>query len=250
MSINKEVRILQNQVNTKMEELLLESICKVKEDIDMELGKSFEFAQEAVNILYESAPVSQEQFDMVLDMVVTMLYIIIKTPLAPFFKKQIDNKSFRSQLENLAIHDFATHLAKRGVKENRVRLELAKLNHNLNIKINKVVRMTIEEVGEGLEQRVELFRLSLEDFVLKGRIIDAEGNVVENETEVVKQKWNKITSHNDMVQLVEKQGYEKVRTKGSHSIYKNKEGKTTVVPYHGKQIDKGLAYAIQKQIKE
>ena len=216
----------------------------------MELGKSFELAQEAVNILYESAPVSQEQFDMVLDMVVTMLYIIIKTPLAPFFKKQIDNKSFRSQLENLAIHDFATHLAKRGVKENRVRLELAKLNHNLNIKINKVVRMTIEEVGEGLEQRVELFRLSLENFVLKGRIIDAEGNVVENETEVVKQKWNKITSHNDMVQLVEKQGYEKVRTKGSHSIYKNKEGKTTVVPYHGKQIDKGLAYAIQKQIKE
>ena len=53
MSINKEVRILQNQVNTKMEELLLESICKVKEDIDMELGKSFELAQEAVNILYD-----------------------------------------------------------------------------------------------------------------------------------------------------------------------------------------------------
>lgn len=72
MNINKEVRILQNQVNIKMEEILLESICKAKEDIDMELGKSFELAQEAVNILYESAPVSQDQFDMVLDMVVTM----------------------------------------------------------------------------------------------------------------------------------------------------------------------------------
>ncbi|MBO5718374.1 MAG: type II toxin-antitoxin system HicA family toxin [Bacteroidales bacterium] len=54
----------------------------------------------------------------------------------------------------------------------------------------------------------------------------------------------------ELHRLVIEDGWELYRTSGSHHIYK-KNGRTIVVPYHGsKEIRKGTALSILKQIRQ
>ena len=51
-----------------------------------------------------------------------------------------------------------------------------------------------------------------------------------------------------MVKLLKKNGFKKVRQRGSHQFFKNDEtGLTTVVPMHNGDLDKGTEDAILKQ---
>lgn len=52
----------------------------------------------------------------------------------------------------------------------------------------------------------------------------------------------------EMCKLLEKNGFVKVRQVGSHILYKNfKTGKITTVPFHAKDLHKGLEKEILKQ---
>lgn len=51
-----------------------------------------------------------------------------------------------------------------------------------------------------------------------------------------------------MVELLEKNGFVKIRQKGSHAMYKNyATNKQVTVPMHAKDLQKGLERAIIKQ---
>jgi len=55
-------------------------------------------------------------------------------------------------------------------------------------------------------------------------------------------------SPDDIIRLLRKHGFELVRTKGSHQIFKNKStGKMTVVPLHKRDLPKGTMLSILKQ---
>lgn len=44
----------------------------------------------------------------------------------------------------------------------------------------------------------------------------------------------------ELIKMIEKKGFIKVRQSGSHAIYKNSEGKRTTIPIHsGKILGKG-----------
>lgn len=52
----------------------------------------------------------------------------------------------------------------------------------------------------------------------------------------------------EMVSLLEKNGFVKVRQKGSHAMYKNAStNRQVTVPMHAKDLPKGLENAIKKQ---
>lgn len=52
----------------------------------------------------------------------------------------------------------------------------------------------------------------------------------------------------ELIRLLSKHGFELVRTKGSHQIFKNRStGKMTVVPTHKRDLPKGTMLAILKQ---
>ena len=51
-----------------------------------------------------------------------------------------------------------------------------------------------------------------------------------------------------MMKLLEQNGFECVRSNGSHHSYRNPvTGKTTTVPYHAKDLKPGIEKAILKQ---
>ena len=52
----------------------------------------------------------------------------------------------------------------------------------------------------------------------------------------------------ELIRLLKKHGFELVRTKGSHQIFKNRStGKMTIVPMHKRDLPKGTMLAILKQ---
>ena len=55
-------------------------------------------------------------------------------------------------------------------------------------------------------------------------------------------------SADEMIRLLEKNGFEFVRANGSHRFYRNKQtGATTVVPYHKGDLKSGVERQIKKQ---
>jgi predicted RNA binding protein YcfA (HicA-like mRNA interferase family) len=52
----------------------------------------------------------------------------------------------------------------------------------------------------------------------------------------------------ESIELLRKHGFEFVRSKGSHQIFKNRSnGKMTIVPMHKRDLPKGTLLAILKQ---
>lgn len=54
----------------------------------------------------------------------------------------------------------------------------------------------------------------------------------------------------EMVQILLKLGFKKVRQKGSHAFFSHTNGRTTVVPMHqGRSLGKGLLHSILHDIQ-
>lgn len=51
----------------------------------------------------------------------------------------------------------------------------------------------------------------------------------------------------DLIKILEKNNFVLQRSKGSHHIFKHKDGRRTVVPVHNKDLPKGTVMAILKQ---
>ena len=59
-----------------------------------------------------------------------------------------------------------------------------------------------------------------------------------------------ILSSQEVVKIVEKEGFIAIRQKGSHRFYRHPDGRTTLVPIHAnKPISKGLLGEILKEMK-
>ena len=54
----------------------------------------------------------------------------------------------------------------------------------------------------------------------------------------------------DMCKIVSKLGFVMVRRKGSHTVWKHEDGRTTTIPIHsGKKLPRGLIKKIMKDVE-
>lgn len=58
-----------------------------------------------------------------------------------------------------------------------------------------------------------------------------------------------IISSRDMVKVLESLGFNEIRQKGSHKNFRHQDGRTTVVPFHGEDLGRGLIRKILKDIE-
>jgi predicted RNA binding protein YcfA (HicA-like mRNA interferase family) len=57
-----------------------------------------------------------------------------------------------------------------------------------------------------------------------------------------------IISSRDMAKLLGKLGFEEIRQRGSHKNFKHKDGRATVIPFHGEYLGRGLIRKILNDI--
>jgi predicted RNA binding protein YcfA (HicA-like mRNA interferase family) len=59
-----------------------------------------------------------------------------------------------------------------------------------------------------------------------------------------------LISGEDMCKIVAKLGFEMVHRKGSHTVWKHEDGRTTTIPVHsGKKLPRGLIKKILKDVE-
>lgn len=59
-----------------------------------------------------------------------------------------------------------------------------------------------------------------------------------------------LISAKKMIQLIKTLGFEESRQKGSHILFKHKDGRSALVPYHGnKDLKRGTMISILKDIE-
>jgi len=58
-----------------------------------------------------------------------------------------------------------------------------------------------------------------------------------------------IISSKDMAKLLVLLGFNEIRQKGSHKTFKHKDGRTTVIPFHGEDLGRGLIRKILRDIE-
>jgi len=59
-----------------------------------------------------------------------------------------------------------------------------------------------------------------------------------------------LLSSKELCKFLEKEGFQHIRQKGSHSFYRHPDGRTTVVPMHSnKDIKRGLLKGILDEIR-
>ena len=58
-----------------------------------------------------------------------------------------------------------------------------------------------------------------------------------------------VISPKDMVKLLIKLGFQEIRQKGSHKSFRHQDGRTTLVPFHGEDLGRGLIRKILKDIE-
>jgi predicted RNA binding protein YcfA (HicA-like mRNA interferase family) len=57
-----------------------------------------------------------------------------------------------------------------------------------------------------------------------------------------------LLSANEIIKILQKMGFEKIRQEGSHVFLKHSDGRTTVIPNHpGEDMDRGLLNKILKK---
>jgi predicted RNA binding protein YcfA (HicA-like mRNA interferase family) len=58
-----------------------------------------------------------------------------------------------------------------------------------------------------------------------------------------------IISSKDMTKILESLGFKEIRQKGSHKSYRHADGRTTVVPFQGEDLGRGLIRKILKDLE-
>jgi len=58
-----------------------------------------------------------------------------------------------------------------------------------------------------------------------------------------------IISSKDMVKILETLDFKDICQRGSHKNFRHKDGRTTVVPFHGEDLGRGLIRKILKDIE-
>jgi predicted RNA binding protein YcfA (HicA-like mRNA interferase family) len=58
-----------------------------------------------------------------------------------------------------------------------------------------------------------------------------------------------VISSKDMVKILERLGFVEMRQKGSHKYFKHEDGRSTVIPFRGEDLGRGLIRKILKDIE-
>lgn len=132
----------------------------------------------------------------------------------------------------------------------QVQKEFAKMADSVDDRMNEQIRESASEIVDDLNNKlyeiVGGFGYEYDRMMdlLDERLSELEFD--DDDTELVK-----ITDRREIEKMVKEKGYTYKSQKGSHRKYENENGQCIIIPFHNsKDIDRGLAYEIQRQMRD
>lgn len=212
---------------------------------------------QAMNILYKGLEkenftkfnrkdfeeIVEETFNVKITMVMKD-YLNNSTDMALNIGKEQYSEEFGEYMKQY--HDY---LYKQGVSKKRIHMEGRKLQYTMSRRFVVMLNSLADNMNKEFIGCCEYLLNSMEFFKQHYTINVDTPKIEDIEIEVEREGYIKITNVATMIDLLTSEGYTQVRTNGSHHIYSN--GKNSIpLPVHNKDLNRFLAYGIQKQIRE
>ena len=147
------------------------------------------------------------------------------------------------------MQQYKADLLKQGVKPKRVGMEVRKILYTMSCRLVTMLNSFGDSIDKQFSSYCEYLLDSI-DFYRRNYTVDVDAPKIEDiEVEIEREGYIIITDVRDMIELLLNEGYTLTRVSGSHHIYSN--GTHSVpLPIHNKEMNKHLAYGIQKQVRE
>ena len=257
-NVNKEVNKMNKKARQAIEEEALFCISKTEEEVMEYYFNKLDSIQQAIDTLYSS--LEREDFmkhdlasfiaveNMLLDKIIEVLNDYNEN--SNSYVLSVGRKmSYESNIFEDFMIEYCTTLLAKGVDIERIRLEDKKIKHTLAKRYVELLNSLADSMNKQFYGYILYLQESLKYF-REHYTIDVDAPKAEDiEVEIEREGYAKITNIRDMIDLLENEKYTLIRVTGSHHIYSN--GIHSVpLPIHGKDMNRYLAYGIQKQIRE
>lgn len=249
MNINKVIKLEIKEFKKLSDSLTLSVAEEFQLDIEKRIDEYLIPIETRMNDIYLKSEITEDDLYEVYTMIEEFKDILEN------FKSFCDSSIKKVGLNSRPKYDeninlFVSNLLKRGVFDrNRIAIEMKKVSYYQITRVTEGLNIAINSLFDIAYKRLSL---NAEFF---NNLLDIIEEINENsdidDVDVIKEekvKREKITNVKDMIKLVESRGFKSQRKTGSHIIFKNESGDTTVVPYHSSGFNKGLGFEIQKQI--
>lgn len=254
MNINKEINKIQKAVSSKLDEVVIEQTDTFKEKTFETFKPLIDIIQGGIDTLYENPKMTVEEFEGVVDPLIDIFTLVAVTHedvIMAIAEETIEREKFKQTHKQIFEEHLIEPLMYLHIPPHRIRREFEKAQHSFLIKGTRYMNLTMCELVDEVCEIMYMQIQAIIDYAESNRIIfEEEEPEVDTTSQDENNNMTKITSLKDMINLVESKGYQKVRQKGSHQIYQNQRGETTVIPVHNKDFHRGLGYRIQKQVKK
>jgi predicted RNA binding protein YcfA (HicA-like mRNA interferase family) len=253
MNINKEINKIQKEVSYKLDEVVIGQTDEFQKKTFETFRPLIDTIQRGIDTLYTEPKLTLEEFENIIDPLVNIFTLIALTyedAIMTIAEEVIESQRLKQTHKEIFEKHLIEPLTHLHVPPHRARREFEKAQHSFFIKGTRHMNLTMCELVKEVCEIMAMQIQAIIDYAESNRIIFEEEEPEVDTTSQDNNNMTKITNLKDMINLVESKGYQKVRQKGSHQIYQNQRGETTVIPAHNKDFHRGLGYRIQKQVKK
>ena len=249
----KQINRISKRVAGQIDEMILRNLDELNDKIYEFYTPYAEEIQEVVMQVYSHPYMTTDQFNPYFDRFNELLEPFKqRDDILLGFSEEVIVKN-KTMLHE-AIDEMFAELAEIGVTYKRAIMERKKMFNTACSRMQRFLNENYHEICGELVAICNFCITSMMDYAESPRLINDEDemvDVVEIETEVVSNN-RLIRTDNvyDIIELAESNGFREERQCGSHKIFKHSNGQILVIPFHGKVINVGLSYGIQKQIYE
>lgn len=254
---NKIINRANERAMKVIEDEVIKTVEYVEEEVLTYYLEQLAPLYQAMNILYEGLEkanytkynrkdfeeIVEETFNVKITMVMKD-YLNNSTDMALNIGKEQYSEEFGEYMRQY--HDY---LYKQGVSKKRIHMEGRKLQYTMSRRFVVMLNSLADNMNKEFIGCCEYLLNSMEFFKQHYTINVDTPKIEDIEIEVEREGYIKITDVRDMIELLLNEGYTLTRVSGSHHIYSN--GTHSVpLPIHNKEMNKYLAYGIQKQVRE
>lgn len=257
MNINGIVNKANERAMKVIEDEVVKTVGYVEEEVLTYYLEQLAPLYQAMNILYEGLEkenftkfnrkdfeeIVEETFNVKITMVMKD-YLNNSTDMALNIGKEQYSEEFGEYMRQ-----YHNYLYKQGVSKKRIHMEGRKLQYTMSRRFVVMLNSLADNMNKEFIGCCEYLLNSMEFFKQHYTINVDTPKIEDIEIEVEREGYIKITDVRDMIELLLNEGYTLTRVSGSHHIYSN--GTHSVpLPIHNKEMNKHLAYGIQKQVRE
>ena len=256
MNINKKINQIEKKVSEQIDVMTMKNIEELNDEIYKFYNPYIEKINRIVEEVYSHTYMDIEDFEEYVNELIGTTKVFQEDERDNILLQLSQEAILRNkQILEDALDEMVDEFINQRIciTQNRANLEWRKIQNTAISRVQRFLNLNYSEICKELRSISEFAYDSLIAYG-SSRVITEVDKVEEiKEIEIELETNNRLFRTDnvyDIIELAISNGFREERQCGSHKIFKHSNGQILVIPFHGKTINVGLAFGLQKQIYE